>query len=167
MLTVLIGASGSGKSAIAQSAISGQAQVTYLATGLLGSSVDEFRLAKHRSSRPSHWSVIEEPKALQNALQSIHDVPILLDDVNSWLVNSRPELDEIEAVIFALAVRKSSTVVVSCDPDSAFAGSSEEVVNLLRFANNCLSAAAKNCFWVAAGRVVELRKADPFVFQEL
>ncbi|QNX03837.1 bifunctional adenosylcobinamide kinase/adenosylcobinamide-phosphate guanylyltransferase [Acinetobacter seifertii] len=90
MLQLILGGARSGKSRLAeQTAISTQLPVTYVATAQALDPEMQSRIAHHQNQRPAHWSLIEEPLFLANALKKI-DQPnqiILIDCLTLWLTN--------------------------------------------------------------------------------
>ncbi|MFI8145023.1 bifunctional adenosylcobinamide kinase/adenosylcobinamide-phosphate guanylyltransferase [Acinetobacter sp. ABJ_C5_2] len=90
MLQLILGGARSGKSRLAeQTAISTQLPVTYVATAQALDPEMKNRIAHHQNQRPAHWSLIEEPLFLANALKKI-DQPnqiILVDCLTLWLTN--------------------------------------------------------------------------------
>lgn len=82
---LVLGGSGSGKSAYAESLVIGHDPVLYLATGGAPSDVDAEwarRMQAHRDRRPASWRTVEsvDPAALGDAQGTV-----LLDSVTTWL----------------------------------------------------------------------------------
>lgn len=90
MLQLILGGARSGKSRLAeQTAINTQLAVTYVATAQALDPEMQSRIEHHQNQRPAHWSLVEEPLYLANALQKI-DRPnqiILVDCLTLWLTN--------------------------------------------------------------------------------
>jgi len=90
MIELILGGARSGKSALAErrAAESGLA-VTYIATAQAGDAEMARRIAHHRSRRPPHWTVVEEPLHLAAALvhQAAVDRCLLVDCLTLWLTN--------------------------------------------------------------------------------
>jgi adenosylcobinamide kinase / adenosylcobinamide-phosphate guanylyltransferase len=87
-LTFIMGGARSGKSAHAErlAALNGLS-VTYIATAQVYDAEFEQRIAHHRKRRPTHWSLVEEPFFLAQALQR-HAAPgacVLVDCLTLWL----------------------------------------------------------------------------------
>ena len=87
---LLLGAAGSGKSAVAERLLAAEPEVSYLATGPgpdPGADPEwARRVAAHRARRPSWWRTVEAtdvPAALAAA-----DVPVLLDSLGTWLTGA-------------------------------------------------------------------------------
>lgn len=88
--TLILGGARSGKSRFAeQLALNSNKAVIYLATGQALDSEMQARIAHHQKQRPANWSLVEEPIALANALQthSTKDNCILVDCLTLWLSN--------------------------------------------------------------------------------
>ncbi len=90
MIELILGGARSGKSALAERRAeeSGLA-VTYIATGEAGDAEMARRIAHHRSRRPPHWTLVEEPLHLAATLAE-HAAPgrcLLVDCLTLWLTN--------------------------------------------------------------------------------
>ncbi|KRI80255.1 bifunctional adenosylcobinamide kinase/adenosylcobinamide-phosphate guanylyltransferase [Acinetobacter pittii] len=122
MLQLILGGARSGKSRLAeQIAINTQLVVTYVATAQALDSEMQSRIEHHQNQRPAHWSLVEEPLYLANALQKI-DRPnqiILVDCLTLWLTNllllddqSVQQL-ECEQLLKVLPTLESEIILVS------------------------------------------------------
>ncbi|MBO9530650.1 MAG: bifunctional adenosylcobinamide kinase/adenosylcobinamide-phosphate guanylyltransferase [Acinetobacter oleivorans] len=122
MLQLILGGARSGKSRLAeQTAINTQLAVTYVATAQALDPEMQSRIAHHQNQRPAHWSLIEEPLFLANALKKI-DQPnqiILVDCLTLWLTNllllddqSVQQL-ECEQLLKVLPTLESEVILVS------------------------------------------------------
>jgi adenosylcobinamide kinase/adenosylcobinamide-phosphate guanylyltransferase len=122
MLQLILGGARSGKSRLAeQTAINTQLAVTYVATAQALDPELQSRIEHHQNQRPAHWSLIEEPLYLANALQKI-DRPnqiILVDCLTLWLTNllllddqSVQQL-ECEQLLKVLPTLESEIILVS------------------------------------------------------
>jgi adenosylcobinamide kinase/adenosylcobinamide-phosphate guanylyltransferase len=88
--TLVLGGARSGKSAHAERlAIASGRGVVYIATARAGDSEMAQRIARHRSSRPAHWTTVEETTALGAAITqwSTLDNVVLVDCLTLWLSN--------------------------------------------------------------------------------
>jgi adenosylcobinamide kinase/adenosylcobinamide-phosphate guanylyltransferase len=90
MIELILGGARSGKSALAERRAeeSGLA-VTYIATGQAGDVEMARRIAHHKSRRPPHWTLVEEPIHLAATLTE-HAAPgrcLLVDCLTLWLTN--------------------------------------------------------------------------------
>jgi adenosyl cobinamide kinase/adenosyl cobinamide phosphate guanylyltransferase len=94
MRTLVLGGARSGKSAYAEGLLS-EAQVDYLATARRHPDDPEWtaRIAVHVARRPSGWRTVE-PADLPGALRAAGPVPVLVDDIATWLTG---ELDDAGA----------------------------------------------------------------------
>lgn len=122
MLQLILGGARSGKSRLAeQTAINTQLAVTYVATAQALDPEMQSRIEHHQNQRPAHWSLVEEPLYLVNALQKI-DSPnqiILVDCLTLWLTNllllddqSVQQL-ECEQLLKVLPTLESEVILVS------------------------------------------------------
>lgn len=88
--TLITGGARSGKSAHAERlAVESGKEVIYLATAQAGDAEMQLRVTQHRQRRPAHWTTIEEPLALGDALRKWDgpDRLILVDCLTIWLSN--------------------------------------------------------------------------------
>ena len=91
MKELILGGVRSGKSRLAeQRARAGGLQVLYIATAIaaLDAELDE-RIRQHRARRPAHWTVIEEPLALGQALRAhaTEQRCLVVECLTLWLTN--------------------------------------------------------------------------------
>jgi adenosylcobinamide kinase/adenosylcobinamide-phosphate guanylyltransferase len=90
MIELILGGARSGKSALAERrALESGLAVTYIATGQAGDAEMARRIAHHRSRRPPHWTLVEEPLHLAATLVD-HAAPdrcLLVDCLTLWLTN--------------------------------------------------------------------------------
>lgn len=90
MIQLIVGGARSGKSSLAErlAADSGK-PVRYIATATAGDEEMAERIARHRQQRPGHWSVVEEPLALNEQLQAQRNTNevLLIDCLTLWLSN--------------------------------------------------------------------------------
>lgn len=90
MKELILGGARSGKSRWAQErALATGLSVTYIATATAQDAEMAQRIRQHRDQRPSHWQLIEEPRALAATLQQ-HAAPdrcLLVDCLTLWLSN--------------------------------------------------------------------------------
>lgn len=97
MRNLILGGARSGKSALAERiAMQSGREVVYIATAQPGDAEMRERIAHHRSRRPSHWSIVEEPVALAAVLRD-HMGPercVLVDCLTLWLSNLLADPDE-------------------------------------------------------------------------
>ncbi len=92
-LCFVLGGVRSGKSAFAESRVASLDQPTlYVATGLAVDDEMKERIQRHRESRPSHWSTLEEPTKLAEKLAPLLRGPgrpgaVIVDSVDVWVAN--------------------------------------------------------------------------------
>lgn len=87
---LILGGARSGKSRLAESlAAESQLKVIYVATATAGDEEMAARIARHRSQRPEHWELIEEPRHLAEVIRkhSQADHCLLIDCLTLWLSN--------------------------------------------------------------------------------
>jgi len=122
MLQLILGGARSGKSRLAeQTAISTQLPVTYVATAQALDPEMQNRIAHHQNQRPAHWSLIEEPLFLANALKKIDQSNqiILVDCLTLWLTNlllledQNVQQLECEQLLKVLPTLESEIILVS------------------------------------------------------
>lgn len=90
MKTLILGGVRSGKSRLAERlAGAAGAPVTYIATATAGDTEMRTRIEAHRTRRPDHWHLVEEPIRLAAALreQASGDRCILVECLTLWLTN--------------------------------------------------------------------------------
>ncbi len=90
-ITLLLGGARSGKSALACSLASQQAEqpITYVATAMAADQEMTERIRRHQQDRPAHWHVVEAPFALAEAIKqhSHPDSCLIIDCLTLWLSN--------------------------------------------------------------------------------
>lgn len=90
MKELILGGVRSGKSALAQSrAVQSGLGVVYVATARVEDAEMARRIAHHRQRRPAHWTSIEEPLRLADALRrhAGAEACIVVDCLTLWLSN--------------------------------------------------------------------------------
>ena len=168
MLTLVLGGTRSGKSAVAERLVAGAgdvAPVTYVATARLDPTDADHaaRIAAHRDRRPADWRTAECPAPADLApLLGTLPGTVLVDSLGTW-VTGFADLEvpdaAVDALVAALAARAGDTVVVSEE-----VGLSPHAPTVLgrRFAdalgtvNQAVSLAADRALLVVAGRALEL-----------
>lgn len=116
---LVLGGVKSGKSRLAENlAGSLGIPVTYVATARAKDAEMSARIAVHRSRRPPHWRLLEEPLRLAKAIRkAAHpDGAILVDCLTLWLTNLLMDMDETllstERTALLDAVREAPGTVV-------------------------------------------------------
>ena len=90
MKQLILGGVRSGKSRLAeQHAIATRLPVVYIATAQAQDAEMQERIQHHQTNRPQHWTVLEEPLALAQALQAqaMDGRCVLVDCLTLWLTN--------------------------------------------------------------------------------
>lgn len=88
MDTLILGGIKSGKSRLAETlALATEMPVTVIATARAGDADMASRIARHQSERPRHWTLIEEPLAVADALARPDSGRgcVLIDCLTLWL----------------------------------------------------------------------------------
>jgi adenosyl cobinamide kinase/adenosyl cobinamide phosphate guanylyltransferase len=165
VLTLVLGGTRSGKSAVAEqlaveAASASGAPVTYVATGTPTDEAMAGRIAAHRARRPADWATLEvvDPALLLPAVGALEGV-VLLDSLGSWVASS-PEL-QVDGVALAevLQTRSGQTVVVSEEVGLSLHAPTEvgrAFVDALGALNQAVAAVADRALLVVAGRVLDL-----------
>lgn len=86
MRTLVLGGIRSGKSRWAESALSGQTRVRYIATATAGGNDESWarRIAAHRDRRPRNWLTVED-NDVAGRLREDPTTATLVDDLGGWL----------------------------------------------------------------------------------
>lgn len=87
---LILGGARSGKSSLAETlAIESSLDVVYVATATAGDDEMVARIARHKTQRPQHWSLVEEPVNLAAVIRSHSkaDSCLLIDCLTLWLTN--------------------------------------------------------------------------------
>lgn len=119
MLTLLLGGARSGKSTLAvQMAERQQQPVVFIATAEAFDDDMAARIRRHRDERPAHWTTIECPVALAEAVDAAPaDSFVVVDCLTVWMANlmvhSADHTDAAAVLLAALARRTAPAVVVS------------------------------------------------------
>lgn len=159
-LTLVLGGTRSGKSAFAESLLSGVAESVYLATAQAGDAEMAQRIRTHQERRGAGWLTVEEPVNLLAALQA-HARPgrgVLVDCLTLWLSNILMAQADVEAETALLTaglvtltgpvVLVSSEVGLGIVPDNALARQFRDHAGRL---NQLVAARCQRVVFVAAG----------------
>jgi len=94
---LLLGGSGSGKSAEAELRLAGEPEVVYVATGPSGDDDAEWRarVRAHRRRRPAHWRTVETADVAGLLLDGT--APLLVDGLGTWLAAVFDDCDAWES----------------------------------------------------------------------
>lgn len=164
-VTLVLGGTRSGKSAVAERIIADLAvdegiPVTYVATATVADQDMERRVAAHRARRPPTWTTVEVRDGVElPALVSRLGGGVIIDSLGTW-VASTPDLDVDEhALAHALRTRVGPTVVVSDEVGLAVhppTSVGRVFVDTLGRLNQAVAAVADRVLLVVAGRTLEL-----------
>lgn len=176
MITLVLGGTRSGKSALAERLAAVTATetgtgtgtgVTYIATAALDPDDADHavRIARHRERRPASWTTIEcaDPHALPAMLRDTTGT-VLLDSLGTWLTGHAGLFDgsadaDPADLVAALRARDGDTVVVSEEVGLAPHAPTElgrRFADQLGLVNQAVAAVAGRAYLVVAGRALEL-----------
>lgn len=163
MITLVLGGTRSGKSAIAETiAASFDRPVTYVATAFVDpNDADHLaRVAAHQHRRPEHWMTLECNAAadLARHLQQIDDVA-LVDSLGTWATLHHDLVVDSDDLLHTLEQRTSPTVIVSEEVGLAVHPPTElgrRYVDAMGTLNQQIAALSSRVLFVAAGRTIEL-----------
>lgn len=160
MITLILGGARSGKSVVAEDAVSRlPLPVTYVATLDVGDDADlAARVASHRARRPSTWATVEAASDLPGVLREVAG-SVLVDSLGPW-VSAVPDMAvDAGALCSALAERDGDSVVVSEEVGLSVHPSSEQgrlFRDALGALNQAVAAQADEVVLVVAGRTLRL-----------
>lgn len=178
MIELILGGARSGKSRYAEAraaAVGGD--VVYLATASAGDEEMAARIARHRQRREAHWTTVEEPVALAQALAQ-HCAPnrcVLVDCLTLWLSNvlfdSGGAFDEVRfqrertALLDCLPRLPGHVVLVSNELGMGvvpMGAATRRFVDEAGWLHQDLAALCRRVVWVAAGlpQVLKAGEAD-------
>jgi adenosyl cobinamide kinase/adenosyl cobinamide phosphate guanylyltransferase len=160
MITLVLGGSRSGKSAVAEQLVGRLPDpVTYVATMVLGDDPDlAARVALHRQRRPPTWATIEAGPRLADSLRALAGTA-LVDSLGPWLSGQPSMAVDAGALCSALVERRGDTVVVSDEvglgvhPSTSLGRQFRDALGSL---NQAVSSVADRTYLVVAGRVLPL-----------
>ena len=165
MLTLLLGGARSGKSTLAvQMAERQQQPVGFIATAEAFDDDMAARIRRHRDERPAHWTTIECPVALAEAVDAAPaDSFVVVDCLTVWMANlmvhGADRTDAAAALLAALARRTAPTVVVSNEVGMGIVPEhqmSREYRDDLGRLNQQVAALAHTTLLMVAGRATRL-----------
>lgn len=106
-ITLILGGARSGKSRYAQELASGFRRVAFIATAEALDDEMRQRIAHHREERPTGWSTVETPLALEDAILQcgVRSDAVLVDCLTLWVSNLMAAEDSDSGVIFARAAQ--------------------------------------------------------------
>ena len=165
VLTLVLGGTRSGKSAVAEaltSRLAGDGQVTYVATAWFDPADADHaaRIEVHRRRRPPGWRTVEcgVPAYLPGVLAEAEGV-VLLDSLGTWVSAHADLVVDPAPLVAALGARTGGTVVVSEEVGLSVHAPTEvgrRFVDALGTVNQAVAAVADEAVLVVAGRAMRL-----------
>jgi adenosyl cobinamide kinase/adenosyl cobinamide phosphate guanylyltransferase len=168
VITLVLGGTRSGKSAVAEGLAARQGPaVTYVATMIPRGDPDlEARIAAHRARRDPAWETVDAGDDLPVLLSTLRGT-VLVDSLGPWVAAlcTDPGIAAPAAgtgggpLCVALRERSGDTIVVSDEVGMAVHPSTEEgrrFQDALGSVNHAVSAVADRVYLVVAGRPLEL-----------
>lgn len=163
-VTLLLGGVRSGKSNLAQSMLMKAERVAMIATAEALDEEMSRRIARHKADRPSNWTTIESPLALEAALEECsgkYDA-VLIDCLTLWTSNlmyalhndSSAILKRVEKLCEVLSKIDASVVLVSNEVGSGIMPMNADArlyVDLLGAVNRQVAAVADRVLLLVAG----------------
>jgi nicotinate-nucleotide--dimethylbenzimidazole phosphoribosyltransferase len=162
MITLVLGGTRSGKSALAEKlAAETGAEVTYVATGWASDSAMHDRIAAHQARRPEHWSTREVAAPdLADTLGQLNGT-VLVDALGTW-VAGHPDFDlDVGPLVDALVARIGDTIVVSDEVGLGVHPSTDvgqRFRDVLGSVNHAVADVCDQVLLVIAGRVLPLER---------
>ena len=165
MTTLVLGGARSGKSAFAEALLEG-GPALYLATGQALDGEMAERIDHHRRRRGPHWSTLEEPVELAQALDNVlrPERPVLVDCLTLWISNLMHVGRDVERALDALCevlahpngpvVLVTNEVGLGLVPDNALA---REFRDHQGRVNQRVAAICRKVVFVAAGLPLVLK----------
>jgi adenosyl cobinamide kinase/adenosyl cobinamide phosphate guanylyltransferase len=172
MLTLLLGGARSGKSTLAERlARASRRPVSVIVTARPIDDDMQARIARHRADRPDHWTTVEAPLALGDALTAIpNDCCVVVDCLTMWTSNlllegqGEAEIeDESRRVACLAAARSGPTIVVTNEVGMGVHPSTPLGIryrDLHGRANAAWSDLSERALLVVAGRVIPLERPE-------
>jgi nicotinate-nucleotide--dimethylbenzimidazole phosphoribosyltransferase len=170
---LILGGIRSGKSEFAESLVSNDEVVRYVATANAAGDDPGFaqRLQAHRARRPQHWETVEsagEPAMLIDVVRYAGEAQTLLvDDLGGWTAGllARPDAAELVEAL-AQAVRDSPARLVIVSPEVGLSvvpatQAGNEFADLLGSLNQAVAEVCEEVALVVAGQPAWLKVADP------
>lgn len=172
-LILVLGGARAGKSTFAlrlAKEYAGEGSVTFIATAQALDDEMAQRIARHREERPAHWSTIEEPYQLDEALIKASNSDVALVDcltlfLSNWLLRS-DERTLQEVTERFLATVRSQTQTVICVSNEVGLGLVPETPlgrtfrDLLGRVNQQFAEAADEVYLLVAGLPLRLKPRD-------
>jgi adenosylcobinamide kinase / adenosylcobinamide-phosphate guanylyltransferase len=174
---VLTGGARSGKSSLAVAlAERDGADVVFLATGQAGDDEMAARIARHRAERPPHWTTVEEPVRLVEAIGAVEpSAYLIVDCLSLWVANlleteSACAIEREAAAAAAVASgRPGTTIVVTNEVGLGIVPATplgREYRDALGRVNAIWAERANEAYLVVAGRLLPLRTATEVLIDD-
>jgi adenosylcobinamide kinase/adenosylcobinamide-phosphate guanylyltransferase len=165
--TLVLGGARSGKSAFAESLVTGPGAVRYVATARPMDAEMAERIRRHRARRPASWEVVEPGPDLAAAIAATPaGSRLLIDGLTLWLADLLERIPDVSDPVEAALKELQSAphaVVVSDDvggglvPEGALARRFRDLAGEL---NQRVAAACDRVYWVTAGIPVPIKGAE-------
>ena len=163
MITLVLGGTRSGKSAVAERLAGRTGEpVTYVATGVATDPDMAARIAVHRSRRPDDWTTVEAGGELVAMLAPLPGT-VLVDALGTWVAATPDFAVDVSGLCAALAARRGATIVVSEEVGMGVHPSTElgrRFRDALGEVNRAVAGVAHDVLLVVAGRVLHLPPED-------
>ena len=172
-LILVLGGARAGKSTFAlrlAKEIAGDSSVTFIATAQALDEEMAQRIARHREERPSHWTTIEEPYHLDEALIKAANSDVALVDcltlfTSNWLLREDEQtLNEVSDRFLANVRSQPQTVIVVSNevglglvPETPLGRNFRD---LLGHVNQQFAEAADEVYLLVAGLPLRLKPRD-------
>ena len=158
MITLVLGGSRSGKSAVAEGLLGDD--VTYLATGPPAGHDASWgvRIEQHRARRPPSWRTAEVGADLAGALRRTTG-DVIVDSLGTWVAGSTDFDVDVDELCDAICSRDGRTVLVSDEVGLGVHPPTEIGVafrDALGDVNRAVADVADEVLLVVAGRVLKL-----------
>lgn len=161
MLTLVLGGIRSGKSDFAaQLAREAGRRVAVVVTGVASDDEMRRRIEAHRRTRPTGWTVYEEPEEVGSAVPAGSADVVLLDSIDGWLAH-RIDPDRCLDQVQALCDRTATVVAVSSEVGLSLVPlnpAGRAFTDALGTVNQRLAALAARVYLVVAGLPVLLKE---------
>ncbi len=166
MITLVLGGTRSGKSAVAESLVAAApGPVTYVATGRVTDADMGARIAAHQARRPGGWATVEAGTDLPAVLTGLAGA-VLVDSLGTWVAGHDDLRPDTVGLCAALRARAASgagpTVVVSEEVGLGVHAPTEagrRFADVLGTLNRAVADESDRVLLVVAGRVLPLERA--------
>ncbi len=166
MITLVLGGTRSGKSAVAETlARQLPGPVTYVATMTADPADADLRqrIAAHRARRPATWGTLEVPPAELSSVLATTAGTVLVDSLGAWVASASHGAIgfavDLVPLVDALTAREGDSVLVSDEVGLGVHPSSEvgrRFRDVLGEVNQAVAARSDEVLLVVAGRVLPL-----------